>query len=63
MNPKLQQSPVLWLVLEKQKKKLMETMDDLRANNVNILTIGQYLQPSKKHLLSKNIGVQMNLMN
>ena len=25
-------------------------MDDLRANNVDILTLGQYLQPSKKHL-------------
>ena len=25
-------------------------MDDLRANNVDIMTIGQYLQPTKKHL-------------
>ena len=25
-------------------------MDDLRANDVDILTIGQYLQPSRKHL-------------
>ena len=25
-------------------------MDDLRANHVEIMTIGQYLQPSKKHL-------------
>ena len=25
-------------------------MDDLRANHVDIMTIGQYLQPSKKHL-------------
>jgi lipoic acid synthetase len=28
----------------------METMDDLRAVNVDILTIGQYLQPTKSHL-------------
>jgi lipoic acid synthetase len=25
-------------------------MDDLRANHVDIMTIGQYLQPTKKHL-------------
>jgi len=25
-------------------------MDDLRANNVDIVTIGQYLQPTKRHL-------------
>lgn len=30
--------------------EIIETMDDLRANNVDIMTIGQYLQPSKKHL-------------
>lgn len=27
-------------------EELHETMDDLRANGVDILTIGQYLQPS-----------------
>ena len=35
------------------KKKLMyamqKVMDDLRAANVDFLTIGQYLQPSPKH--------------
>ncbi|HAL00464.1 MAG TPA: lipoyl synthase, partial [Exiguobacterium sp.] len=30
--------------------EILETMDDLRANNVDIMTIGQYLQPTKKHL-------------
>jgi lipoic acid synthetase len=25
-------------------------MDDLRANDVDIITIGQYLQPTKRHL-------------
>ncbi len=25
-------------------------MDDLRKNNVDIMTIGQYLQPTSKHL-------------
>ncbi|WDM01120.1 lipoyl synthase [Alicyclobacillus cycloheptanicus] len=31
--------------------EILETMDDLRAAKVDILTIGQYLQPTKKHLL------------
>jgi lipoyl synthase len=36
--------------LGETKEELIEAMDDLRANNVDILTLGQYLQPSKKHL-------------
>ncbi|WP_126428462.1 lipoyl synthase [Brevibacillus marinus] len=31
-------------------EEILETMDDLRAADVNILTIGQYLQPTRKHL-------------
>lgn len=31
-------------------EEIIETMDDLRVHHVDILTIGQYLQPSKKHL-------------
>lgn len=30
--------------------ELIEAMDDLRAHGVDILTIGQYLQPKKNHL-------------
>lgn len=30
--------------------EILQTMDDLRANHVDILTIGQYLQPTKHHL-------------
>ncbi|WP_188880689.1 lipoyl synthase [Alicyclobacillus cellulosilyticus] len=30
--------------------EILATMDDLRAAGVDILTIGQYLQPTKKHL-------------
>ena len=32
------------------KEEIIATMDDLRANNVDIMTIGQYLQPTAKHL-------------
>ncbi|GAB6933689.1 lipoyl synthase [Calditerricola satsumensis] len=31
-------------------EEILETMDDLRAAGVDILTIGQYLQPTKQHL-------------
>ncbi|CAM3780311.1 lipoyl synthase [Mesobacillus zeae] len=36
--------------LGETKEELIKAMDDLRTNNVDILTLGQYLQPSKKHL-------------
>src|SRR4051812_25970930 len=36
--------------LGETKEELLEAMDDLRANDVNILTLGQYLQPTKRHL-------------
>jgi len=36
--------------LGETKEEILEAMDDLRANHVDILTIGQYLQPTKKHL-------------
>lgn len=34
-------------------EEVIETMDDLRKVGVEVLTIGQYLQPSKKHLVVK----------
>ncbi|MDL4843048.1 lipoyl synthase [Aquibacillus rhizosphaerae] len=36
--------------LGETKEEVIQVMDDLRANNVDIMTIGQYLQPTKKHL-------------
>ncbi|GIO05431.1 lipoyl synthase [Brevibacillus reuszeri] len=35
-------------------EEIIETMDDLRSVDVNIMTIGQYLQPTKKHLKVEN---------
>lgn len=40
----------LMVGLGETKEEIFETMDDLRANSVDILTIGQYLQPTRKHL-------------
>ncbi len=36
--------------LGEEKEEIIQAMDDLRAHNVNIMTIGQYLQPTKNHL-------------
>lgn len=36
--------------LGETKEEIIEAMDDLRAHDVDIMTIGQYLQPTKKHL-------------
>ena len=38
------------LGLGEKEKEVVETMHDLRKVGVSILTLGQYLQPSKKHL-------------
>ncbi|PKR77195.1 lipoyl synthase [Halalkalibacillus sediminis] len=36
--------------LGETKEEIIEAMDDLLAHNVDILTIGQYLQPTRNHL-------------
>ena len=35
--------------LGEERNEVLQLMDDLRAANVDFLTIGQYLQPSRKH--------------
>lgn len=40
----------IMLGLGEAKEEILETMDDLLAHSVSIMTIGQYLQPSTKHL-------------
>jgi lipoic acid synthetase len=39
----------LMVGLGETKEEIFQVMDDLRSANVDFLTIGQYLQPSKKH--------------
>lgn len=39
----------LMVGLGETREEIMQVMDDLRAANVDFLTIGQYLQPTKKH--------------
>jgi lipoic acid synthetase len=38
------------LGLGETEEEILETMDDLRSVGVDIMTIGQYLQPTPKHL-------------
>ena len=38
------------LGLGETHEEVLETMEDLRSVNVDIITLGQYLQPTVKHL-------------
>jgi lipoic acid synthetase len=40
----------IMLGLGETKEEVIQTMQNLRDSNVDVITIGQYLQPSKKHL-------------
>tara|TARA_R110001592_G_scaffold260403_1_gene525094 strand:+ start:231744 stop:232730 length:987 start_codon:yes stop_codon:yes gene_type:complete len=40
----------LMLGLGETDQEILDTMDDLRAANVDVLTLGQYLQPTVNHL-------------
>jgi lipoyl synthase len=50
MEPSIPTKSSIMIGLGETKEEIIETMDDLRANNVDIMTIGQYLQPTKRHL-------------
>ena len=43
----------IMLGLGETKDEILQTMEDLRDAKLDIITIGQYLQPSKKHLTVK----------
>ncbi|HSU29558.1 MAG TPA: lipoyl synthase, partial [Chitinophagaceae bacterium] len=40
----------IMLGLGEKKEEVIQTMTDLRNNGCDVITIGQYLQPTKKHL-------------
>jgi lipoyl synthase len=48
--PRLLTKSGIILGLGEEQDELVETMRDLRAADVNILTLGQYLRPSAQHL-------------
>ncbi len=40
----------MMLGLGETEEEILETMDDLLANNVSLLNLGQYLQPTRNHI-------------
>jgi lipoyl synthase len=50
MQPNIPTKSSIMIGLGETKEEIIATMDDLRENNVDIMTIGQYLQPTAKHL-------------
>jgi lipoic acid synthetase len=49
IDPALFTKSGLMLGLGEQRNEILQVMDDLRAADVDFLTVGQYLQPSRKH--------------
>ncbi|MGB0937420.1 MAG: lipoyl synthase [Colwellia sp.] len=49
-NPDVKTKSGLMVGLGETNEEILQVMRDLRAHNVTMLTIGQYLQPSKDHL-------------
>ena len=49
-NPDVPTKSGLMLGLGETNEEVIEVMKDLRAHNVEMLTLGQYLQPSRDHL-------------
>ena len=50
LNPNVPSKSGLMVGLGETKEELLRTLDDLRAHDVDMLTVGQYLQPSLSHL-------------
>lgn len=49
-RPEVLTKTSLMLGLGETQAEIIQTMDDLRAHQVDILTLGQYLQPTSNHL-------------
>ncbi|MGU3473967.1 lipoyl synthase [Paenibacillus sp. D51F] len=50
MNPDIPTKSSIMLGVGEKYEEILASMDDLRAVDCNILTLGQYLQPSSNHL-------------
>ena len=49
IEPSSQTKSSLMLGVGETKDEILQTMDDLLQNNVDIITLGQYVPPSKNH--------------
>lgn len=50
MAPNIYTKSALMLGLGEEKDEVIETLRDLRQSGIDMMTLGQYLRPSKKHL-------------
>jgi lipoic acid synthetase len=50
LNPKIFTKSSIIVGFGETEEEVIETMEDLRKVNVDFLTIGQYLRPSKRHI-------------
>ncbi|WP_127490902.1 lipoyl synthase [Paenibacillus glycanilyticus] len=50
MNPKIPTKSSIMLGVGETYEEVLQAMDDLRAVDCNILTLGQYLQPTPNHM-------------
>lgn len=50
INPNIPTKSSIMLGLGETNEEIIEAMSDLRAHDVDIITLGQYLQPTKNHL-------------
>ncbi len=50
LDPEVMTKSGLMVGLAEEKNEVLQTMRDLRDSNVDILTIGQYLRPTVKHV-------------
>lgn len=50
LNPSIRTKSSLMVGLGELQAEVLETLRDLRARGVEIVTIGQYLQPSRRHI-------------
>ena len=49
INPRMFTKSGIMVGLGEERNEILQVMDDLRSANVDFITIGQYLQPSRKH--------------
>jgi lipoic acid synthetase len=54
MNPDIPTKSGLMLGLGESEDEILDTLKDLRENHCRYLTLGQYLQPTPKHLAVEN---------
>ncbi len=50
LDPRMYTKTAILLGLGESVEEVLETMRDLRGQDVDILTLGQYLQPTRKHV-------------